>query len=241
MKIKQIIIIAITLVVCTGFIFISESNPPSEEPGDVLYGIDISADQENEILSIHKNTDSLSFIICKATGGITIQDPDFKLNWKQIHDKGFIAGAYHFYYSHDSPQAQVNNYLNEVGEFAATDLPPIVDFEGYGIDTDQSLQEVQNSLKKVLELIQIRTGRTPIIYTNVSIGNKYLTDAEFAKYPLWIADYNGRSKPEMPGAWKDTEWVLWQQTSKYIINGDTNDLDLFNGDLQQFKDFINKY
>ena len=64
-----------------------------------IYGIDISMYQGKEVGEIHKKNDSLGFIICKATEGITYTDPDFSYNWKNIKEKSFIRGAYHFYRS----------------------------------------------------------------------------------------------------------------------------------------------
>jgi lysozyme len=59
-------------------------------------GIDISKFQGNEINQLNKQTDQLTFIICKATEGITYTDPDFKTNWPMIQSKGYVRGAYHF-------------------------------------------------------------------------------------------------------------------------------------------------
>jgi lysozyme len=72
-----------------------------------VYGIDISHHQNNEIDYISKTLDSLSFVICKATEGVTYTDPLFSKNWKTIKARGFIRGAYHFYRSDDDPIAQV--------------------------------------------------------------------------------------------------------------------------------------
>ena len=40
-----------------------------------VYGIDISHHQNNEIDFISKTSDSLSFVICKATEGVTYTEP----------------------------------------------------------------------------------------------------------------------------------------------------------------------
>jgi lysozyme len=132
------------------------------------YGIDISSHQGQEIELMDKHADSLTFVICRATDGITFVDSDFKLNWSTIHEKNFIAGAYHFFESHDDPSKQVANYLKAVGEISSTDLPPIVDFEGGGIDINQSVESVSANLLAVLnELKKLKPIAHPF-YTQTS-------------------------------------------------------------------------
>lgn len=210
----------------------------SEEEDKYVYGIDISSDQGNEAEMLDKHKDSLAFVISRATDGITFVDPDFESNWKSIKEKGFIRGAYHFYESNDDPKKQVDNYLNTVGGIDGEDLPPIVDFEGAGIREDMSIEAVQKNLLEVLELLEESTNRAPILYTNLKDGDKYLNAEEFAKYTLWVADYSGGEAPTLPGVWRGTEWVLWQKTDRYFVDGKKNDFDVFNGDLEALQNFV---
>ncbi|MFT5824098.1 MAG: lysozyme [Crocinitomix sp.] len=211
---------------------------PTETVPQYVYGIDISSNQGDEVETLDKNKDSLTFVICRATDGITYTDPDFNSNWTTIQEKGFVRGAYHFFESEDDPADQVGNYMNAVGEIDAAGLPPIVDFEGAGIRTDMTVEAVQNNLLQVLEILAEKTGRTPILYTNINEGNKYLNTEDFAKYTLWIADYSGGNTPTLPGVWKDTKWQLWQKSDDYMENGVKNDFDIFNGDLGAFNAFL---
>lgn len=203
-----------------------------------IYGIDISKYQHDEIDLINKSQDSLHFIICKATEGITYTDPDFSDNWKMIKEKGFIRGAYHFYISHDDPKAQAENYLNTISNINDNDLPPIIDIEGGGIDKLQSIDQVQSTLLSFLKIIENKLNITPIIYTNVSIGNKYLNTSEFANYPLWIASYGEREEPDLPSAWTNKGWLIWQKSDDYEVTNIKNDFDVFNGSLTEFNTFI---
>ncbi|NOQ72945.1 MAG: hypothetical protein GQ574_13130 [Crocinitomix sp.] len=203
-----------------------------------VYGIDISSNQRGEVDILDKQKDSLTFVICRATDGITWQDPDFKSNWKVLEEKGFVRGAYHFFESEDDPADQVGNYLKTVGEISAAGLPAIVDFEGHGIRTDMTVEAVQNNLLQVLEILAEKTGRTPILYTNINDGDKYLSIEAFAKYPLWVADYSQGKTPTLPGIWKDTKWQLWQKSDDYYEKSIKNDFDIFNGDLEAFNAFL---
>ncbi|WP_430411572.1 GH25 family lysozyme [Kordia sp.] len=201
-------------------------------------GIDISKFQGHEINDINTSNTDLNFVICKATGGITYTDPDFSTNWNAITKQGFVKGAYHFYYTNDAPQPQSNNFITALGDnFPSDAFPPIVDFEETSIKT-QDKNQIVSDLLTFLGILEEKYGRVPMIYTDVNVGNEYLNDPRFKKYPLWIANYTTKSAPTMPGAWTGTEWVLWQQSDNYKIGDTANDYDLFNGDLQQLKDFI---
>ncbi len=212
-----------------------------ENKNPYTYGIDISSHQGRETELMDKHADSLTFVICRATDGITFVDSLFKLNWSTIHNKKFVAGAYHFFESHDDPSKQVANYLNAVGQISSTDLPPIVDFEGGGIDKNQSVESVSTNLLAVLNELKTQTNRTPILYTDISTGNKYLTNQEFKNFPLWIADYTGNSTPILPGVYNGTVWQLWQRSDAYENDDVKNDFDIFNGDLPEFLKFVQSH
>ncbi|MBC8755489.1 hypothetical protein H2O64_12500 [Kordia sp. YSTF-M3] len=199
-------------------------------------GIDISYNQGNLIDYIDTNNTDLSFVICKASGGITIQDPDFAHNWETIPQKGFIRGAYHFYYTNDAPQSQADNFFNVVGNsFPLDALPPVVDFENGSIKTSDHAQIITDLLD-FLDLLEQKYNRTPIIYTNQSTGDSYLNDARFAKYPLWVSNPTTAPSPKMPSTWPN--WTIWQYSFNGNINGTDVDEDYFNGDLDDMKQFI---
>lgn len=209
-----------------------------KESQSFVYGVDISHFENDQIDFINKHKDSLSFIICKATEGITYTDPDFFQNWKMIKKSSLIRGAYHFYRSDDDPLVQAAHFFNTISDIESVDIPPIIDFEGGGIDKSQSVDEIQSALLTFLNEIENKSSRKPIIYTNITIGNEYLNIPAFAVYPLWIADYNGKKKPNLPITWKNKGWLIWQRTSKYGIDNTTDDFDIFNGSQLELKTFI---
>jgi lysozyme len=212
-------------------------NTNTTESNDLsVYGIDISKYQGNEINQLNKQTDPLTFIICKATEGVTYTDPDFSSNWLNIQSKGYVRGAYHFYHCDDSPEQQVEHYLAVVGTLLATDFPPIVDFEELSIDQGINKATIQPNLLQFLTLLEQKTGRKPLLYTDNNTANTYLTDTAFANYNLWIADYN--LTITLPTVWKSKTWTLWQKSENYKLDGNTNDYDVFNGDNNAFIKFI---
>lgn len=206
------------------------------------YGIDISRFQGDELASsTFKNIDSLKFVICKATEGITFTDPKFTSNWQILKKQKIIRGAYHFYHIKDDPIKQASNFLTSLKNLAALDMPPILDFEDTSIDSKDDIAKIQRNVLLFLKTIEGKTKRTPIIYTNNSTANTYLNDSQFAKYPLWIADYKSITTPKVPEIWKNKGWSFWQKSSEYKIGSITNDLDVFNGNLQTLKKFIKQH
>jgi lysozyme len=203
-----------------------------------ITGIDISHFQGNEVDYLNKKGKQLDFIICKATEGVTYTDPDFKSNWDMIKQQGFVRGAYHFYHCADDPTQQANNYLTAIGNLSSTDFPPIVDFEENSIDQGCSKSTIQKNLLQFLTILEQKTGRKPILYTDTNIGNSEISDPSFANYPLWIADYNPGNTPTVPSVWKNVSWTLWQKTQSYSLDTYTNDFDVFNGDSTTFAKVI---
>ncbi|MGB8194253.1 MAG: GH25 family lysozyme [Chitinophagaceae bacterium] len=207
-----------------------------------VYGIDISKYQGDEIEFISSKNDTLTFVICKATEGLTGKDPDFNTNWNTIDQKGFIRGAYHFYHCGDDPVKQAAHFISVVQAFEAGDFPPIVDFEETSIDKGCTMAQIQSNLLTFLKQVQEKTGRRPLIYTDHNIGGKYLTNAAFKDYPLFIADYRkGNAPAALPGAWKDMPWTLWQKSESYVVHSTTDDFDIFNGSQEDLKAFLSRH
>lgn len=202
-----------------------------------LFGIDISVYQGDEMDFLTKHQDSLSFVICRATLGITVTDPDFANNWALIQQKGFIRGAYHFFECDDDPKQQAAHFLSVIGTLSPNDLPPILDFEKKGLAgvTDTAL--IQRNLLIFLNAVEAATGRTPMIYVSSDFATSYLTNPAFAKYPLYVADYNGENQPDVPAPWQS--WTFWQKDTTWI-DSTTDDFDVFNGNTAKMQAFIHQ-
>lgn len=209
---------------------------------ETAYGIDVSQFQGRLVSSLNKENDSLDFIICKATEGITLQDTSFVSNWKTIKSKGFIRGCYHFYHCQDNISLQADNYLNTVKGFDSEDLPPIVDFEETSLSASCNSLTIQTELLNFLDTLKQRTGRKPIIYTNPDTADKYLNNTRFSDYALWISDPGSGAGPAIPETWKSKGWVIWQKSFEYTsATKVTSDFDVFNGDRDSLISFIKNY
>ncbi|WNJ20040.1 GH25 family lysozyme [Pontibacter sp. G13] len=203
---------------------------PTPDPSDDLpaYGLDLShfnGDLEDELLPV----DSITFVFVKATEGLTYEDPDFSHNWQTAKSKGLLRGAYHFYRTDDDPIEQARFFLRTVGTLGMRDFPLVLDIEQGSMDGYITTADLQSDLISFLSYLESHTGRRPILYSGESFCNTHLTHADFAQYPLWLAEYNSRTTPQIPTTWDQSGWVFWQKSESYKIDGTTSDFDLFNG------------
>lgn len=207
------------------------------EPGNYpVRGIDISHYQEdidwNVLSSATLNGHKLSFIIVKATEGVSISDKYFKNNFKRARKNGYVRGAYHFYIPGRDAKMQADFFISNV-KLEKGDLPPVLDIEKHG---GMSIQDLQGELLEWLRVVKQHYGVNPIIYTNYAFKIKYLNTKDFDEYPFWIAhyykdelDYNG-------------PWIMWQYTDCGKVLGITGNVDcnVFNGTRDELDDLCIK-
>lgn len=198
------------------------------------YGIDISH-YSGDILKGEKIADSIKFIICKATEGLTFEDPYFKYNWPRLKKKNVIRGAYHFFKTKLDPIDQANHFLKTVNTWEDNDITPIVDIETESLPTRsrQSIKTIHENLQLFLDIVEKETGRIPMIYTSTRFANKYINNPEFSRYPLWLAQYTTKKNPNLPKTWKDIGYKIWQKSDAYHINSNIEDLNVYVGDLSK--------
>jgi lysozyme len=173
------------------------------------------------------------FTFIKATEGATFVNGDFASDWMAAKNSGLIRSAYHFFHPSIDPTRQANSFLATVGRLASDDLPAMFDWEISGNES----AAIQKS-RALLWLAQVEsaTGKTPIIYTNPSFWKTLGDTSDFARYPLFIANYEV-SCPNIPAPW--TTWAFWQYRLGPLdgVQADTVDLDVFNGSIDQLQGF----
>lgn len=210
----------------------SLSVPVDSNTNQITYlrGVDISKWNGNAATEIDP-ADSISFIICKATEGTTIIDPDFDNNWQIIKSKKSILGTYHFYQVSDDPVKQAQHFLSTVGSKGQADMVPIVDIEQSSIPSSvQPLESaLQNNLLQFLTYIEEKCNCIPMIYTNTGFADQYLMNNVFSKYPLWLAAYSNTKNPQLPFVWKKKGYKIWQKQDSYFIDSHVYDFDVFYG------------
>lgn len=207
--------------------------PTAEQPvvevAKKYYGIDVSKWNGKEVSEIVPS-DSLTFVICKATQGLTSVDPDFNTNLAAIKRQGLISGAYHFYQVGDDPKAQATHFWNTIGANGGLDIAPIVDIEQGSLPKRTvNTKTLQKDLLVFLNALEKSCGKVPMIYTGAAFGQQYLNNPVFAKYPLWLAEYSHSSKPKIPNTWAKIGYKIWQRSDSYKINSTTTDFDVYFG------------
>jgi lysozyme len=182
------------------------------------------------------------FAFIKATEGASSTDPEFSANWTGAKVAGLIRGAYHYYDPGSDPQQQAEHFLSTVwpNGLELGDLPPALDIETTG---GQSAEEVVKGIQVWLSLVQQRTLRIPILYTNRGFWDGLATQ-QFGDYPLWVAEY-GVAAPSLPAGW--SKWDFWQfsQTGKVEVKVEVEgketskevdvDLDVYQGSLESLQ------
>ena len=216
--------------------------------GSISAGIDVSSYQATIDWAEVKDG-GVQFAIAKATEGVTVQDSSFAANWAGMKSNGVIRGAYHFFHPQDDGAAQADDYLDMVGTLGEPgDLPPLLDFEytdtlpdgGAFLSNAQVIAEAQ----KFIDEIKARTGLETIIYTYPYYWESLGSPAQFAQYPLWLANYTGATSncPTALPPW--TGWAIWQwagdatststPANPYAgVSGE--DIDVFNGPIETLR------
>lgn len=200
--------------------------------GFSIHGIDISHHQGAinwELLSTTRTAEiPLSFIFIKATEGGDHKDNRFDENFAHAGEAGLIRGAYHFYNPATDPIRQADFFISNV-TLEKGDLPPVIDIEVK--PSRAQLPVFYAQLSTFLYRLEAHYGVTPIIYTSYKYKERYLNEALFDRYPLWIAHYHV-SELKYQG-----KWVFWQHTDRAIIPGilEKTDLNVFHGSLHDLQ------
>jgi lysozyme len=189
-------------------------------------------------------------VVHKATEGGDWTDPSYAARRSQAESAGLLWGAYHYGTRQYSGAQQATAFLAAAQPGPATLIA--LDFEPNDANPRNTMTLAQ--AEAFVQTIQQRTGRLPVVYTHPGWANgapagrrrirlqEPVTSASLlARCDLWLADH--RENPEIPFAWADRGWRLWQyaadQTASDAAFGDTTrtvegvshcDRNLFAGD-----------
>lgn len=186
---------------------------------DPIQGIDVSHYQ-GDVDWAKAKAAGIAFAYAKATEGTDYVDPSFGGHWPAMRAAGIARGAYHFFETGDDPVAQADHFVHTLGALDAGDLAPVVDIESF--KGDYGGRGVAANLQAWLDAVEQALGRTPAIYTNRSFWDQSV-NADFSRYPLWIAEY-GVSAPTLPAGWN--AWMFWQHTQHGTVAGVAGEVDL---------------
>lgn len=200
--------------------------------GYEIHGIDIShyqgkIDWEQLTNAMIKGC-PVRFVIIKSTEGSSRLDENFRENFNQARDFGFIRGVYHFWSNKSTAREQAYYFLDQV-HLTDGDLPPVLDIEHK--PADKSVEDFQRDVLTWLHIVEDKYHVKPIIYTYYKFKEQYLSAPVFEDYPYWIAHYYV-GKVQYKGKWK-----FWQHTDVGKLPGIKGyvDFNIYNGSYYELK------
>ena len=200
--------------------------------GYEIHGIDISHYQGKIDWEQLKNAMikgcPVRFVIIKSTEGSSRLDENFRENFNQARDFGFIRGVYHFWSNKSTAREQAYYFLDQV-HLTDGDLPPVLDIEHK--PADKSVEDFQRDVLTWLHIVEDKYHAKPIIYTYYKFKEQYLSAPVFDDYPHWIAHYYV-DKVQYKGKWK-----FWQHTDVGKLPGIKGyvDFNIYNGSYYELK------
>ena len=200
--------------------------------GFEIHGIDISHYQGKIDWEQLKNAMikgcPVRFVIIKSTEGSSRLDENFRENFNQARDFGFIRGVYHFWSNKSTAREQAYYFLDQV-HLTDGDLPPVLDIEHK--PADKSVEDFQRDVLTWLHIVEDKYHVKPIIYTYYKFKEQYLIAPVFEDYPYWIAHYYV-DKVQYKGKWK-----FWQHTDVGKLPGIKGyvDFNIYNGSYYELK------
>jgi lysozyme len=178
--------------------------------------IDISHNVRVSDFNLVRNSDILA-VIHKSTEGGDWIDPSYAERRVQAESAGLLWGAYHFGTRQYSGARQAQSFLNVVRPTPRTLIA--LDFEYNDPNPNNTMTLAQ--AEEFVRVVQQATGRLPMVYTHARWANGLKSgrrglrlkepvgpNSILARCDLWLADH--REEPEVPYAWQDRGWKLWQ-------------------------------
>lgn len=191
----------------------------SAAPGTLYSGIDVSEYQGSIDFAEVKNS-GYEVVYIRAGWGDNNTDPYFEQNYINAFAAGMKVGFYYYVTAATPAQAKTQaQYFGNLLAHKNYDGHPAMDFEEFGSLSDTEIRAVALAF---LQELQAVTGAVPMIYSDASSAAS-LWGADFADYPLWVADYNGGAPTDSP-VW--SEWTAYQYGNSSGVAGIDDEVDL---------------
>ncbi len=196
-----------------------DSTQPSSAPA--VAGLDAVIDISHNVtvsdFTLVRRRSNILGVIHKATEGGDWVDPSYGVRRRQAEGAGLLWGGYHFGTHQYSGQQQANAFLAVCRPRPATLMA--LDFEPNDGNPRNTMNLAQ--AEAFVQTVYQATGRFPLVYTHpswadgrpsgrgrVRLREPISSSSVLARCDLWLADY--REEPEVPSAWADRSWRLWQ-------------------------------
>lgn len=159
---------------------------------------------------------SILAVIHKVSEGDWL-DPSYATRRRQAEAAGLLWGGYHFGTRQYSGADQAATFLSACQPGPATVM---------ALDLEPNERRPANTMtlaqaEEFVLAVQRATGRLPLVYTHpawangerygrrrLSLDRPVSPGSLLSRCDLWLADY--RETPEIPHAWADRGWRLWQ-------------------------------
>lgn len=193
-----------------------KTTPVNTTPDVSFDGIDVSRHQRTIDWDEVAASKKVKYVYIKATEGQSFVDPKYRENIENARRVGIKVGSYHFLRTGSSIQAQFENFTRQVKK-NEQDLLPLLDVE---VKQGWTSQQVRDSVKLFVDMLEEHYGCKPMIYTGASFFNNNL-GRTFVDYPLFIARY-ASNEPRVENA----TWTLWQFSDRGRVPGIVTNVDL---------------
>ena len=191
--------------------------PPAVAGLDAV--IDISHMVDVTDFALVRRRSNILAVIHKASEGGDLLDPKYSLRRAEAEAVGLLWGAYHFGTRQYSGAHQASAFLAAARPGPATLLA--LDLEPNDFNPRNTMEVSQAEV--FVQAVHRATGRLPLIYVHPNWANglphagqrlaaPITSSSILARCDLWLGDY--RDVPEVPLAWADRGWRLWQ----YVAN-----------------------
>lgn len=212
--------------------------PATRSAEFAVHGIDVSKYQ-GDIDWEQVKESGVAFAFIKATEGGDKVDSKFQYNWAAAKAAGVPRGAYHFVYWCRPPHEEIANFASVVPNDPDA-LPPVLDVE----PTPESKsckrtlyrEEAIRDMRTMLEAMERRYGKKPIIYSSVDFYQAILQPDALSEYPIWVRSTKYHPKVR----YGDRKWTFWQYRSDGRVPGIVGAVDqnTFNGSFEQWKNWL---
>jgi lysozyme len=189
-----------------------------------MFAIDLS--KWNGMVDFKKlktNNPKVDTVIIRASQGTNNADPMFLTNVKGCIDNGFSWGAYHFATWNDSNElrdatAEAQFFIAQLKKAGTPTYTIWLDTESNKTNIILTKAQMGSYIRTFFAVLKNAGYQDYGIYASSGfVSSFYPSPNPFGNIKLWIASYNGKTKPTMPPGW--TNYTLWQYTDQGRVAG----------------------
>ena len=199
-----------------------------------VQGIDVSKYQGNIDWDAVREG-GIRFAYLKVSEGGDHVDSRFYDYWEGAAAAGLPRGAYHFMYWCRTASEQAVWFTQAV-PLDRSQLPPVLDLEwnndSVTCPTRIPRAEALAKIRKMLEIMELHTGKKPLIYTDINFHRDVL-DGELSNYAFWLRSVAAEPQERF----RNRPWLFWQYTATGRVPGIDGDVDrnAFRGSEREWK------